>query len=219
MNSISWWRHQMETFSALLAMCAGNSPVPGEFPTQRPVTRSFDVFFDLCPNKRFSKQWWGWWSEMPLHPLWRHRMVRALFISQVCFMGLRSPYETCLWCPFQHPIQRLIIKYRSELTRLSIECSQNLDLWQASRQPGYGYACHNSEGLKTLNSDFAPPKLCEISRHDVLSHNETTTWSPFYEHFFHRNSNSMEVHSATIEVVIKYKSFWNVAHDTATVLS
>ena len=39
----SWWRHQMETFSALLALCAGNSPVNGEFPSQRPVTRSFDV--------------------------------------------------------------------------------------------------------------------------------------------------------------------------------
>ena len=37
---VSWWRHQMETFSALLAICAGNAPVPGEFPTQRPVTRS-----------------------------------------------------------------------------------------------------------------------------------------------------------------------------------
>ena len=47
-----WWRHQMETFSALLAICAGNSPVPGEFLTQRPVTQSFDVFFDLRPNKR-----------------------------------------------------------------------------------------------------------------------------------------------------------------------
>ena len=43
----AWWRHQMETFSALLAICAGNSPVPGEFLAQRPVTRSFDVFFDL----------------------------------------------------------------------------------------------------------------------------------------------------------------------------
>ena len=43
----AWWRHQMETFSAILALCAGNSPVTGEFPTQRPVTRSFDVFFDL----------------------------------------------------------------------------------------------------------------------------------------------------------------------------
>ena len=40
----------METFSALLAICAGNSPVPGEFPEQRPVTRSFDVLLDLRPN-------------------------------------------------------------------------------------------------------------------------------------------------------------------------
>ena len=67
-----WWRHQMETFSALLAICAGNSPVPGEFPTQRPVTRSFDVFFDLRMNKRLSKQWWGWRFETPSRPLWRH---------------------------------------------------------------------------------------------------------------------------------------------------
>ena len=37
----------METFSALLAPYAGNSPVSGEFPTQRPGTRGFDVFFDL----------------------------------------------------------------------------------------------------------------------------------------------------------------------------
>ena len=71
-NSNSWWRHQMETFSALLAICAGNSPVTGEFPAQRPVTRSFDVFFDLRLNKRLSKQSWGWWFETPPHPLWRH---------------------------------------------------------------------------------------------------------------------------------------------------
>ena len=40
----------MKTFSALLAICAWNSPVTGEFPAQRPVTRSFDVFFDLRLN-------------------------------------------------------------------------------------------------------------------------------------------------------------------------
>ena len=34
----------METFSAWLAICAGNSPVTGDFSAQRPVTRSFDVF-------------------------------------------------------------------------------------------------------------------------------------------------------------------------------
>ena len=69
----TWWRHQIETFSALLAICAGNSPVPGEFPTQRPVTRSFDVYFDLRPNKRLSKQPWGWWFETLSCSLWRHR--------------------------------------------------------------------------------------------------------------------------------------------------
>ena len=46
---------------------------PGEFPTQRPVTRSFDVFFDLRPNKRLSKQWRGWWFETLSRPFWRHR--------------------------------------------------------------------------------------------------------------------------------------------------
>ena len=61
----SWWRHHMETFSALLAICAGNSPVTGEFPAQRPVTRNFDVFFDLRLNKRLSKQSWGWRLETP----------------------------------------------------------------------------------------------------------------------------------------------------------
>ena len=55
-HDISWWRHHMEAFSALLVLCAGNSPVTGEFPAQRPVTRSFGVFFDLHQNKRLSKQ-------------------------------------------------------------------------------------------------------------------------------------------------------------------
>ena len=62
----------METFSALQAICAGNSPVPGEFPTQRPVTRSFGVFVDLHLNTRLSKQPWGWWFETPSWSLWRH---------------------------------------------------------------------------------------------------------------------------------------------------
>ena len=44
-------------------------------PAQRPVTRGFDVFFDLGPDKRLSKQSWGWWFETPSHSLWRHRNV------------------------------------------------------------------------------------------------------------------------------------------------
>ena len=50
----------------------GKSPVTGEFPAQRPATRSFDVFFDLWLNKRLNKQSWGWWFETPSRLLWRH---------------------------------------------------------------------------------------------------------------------------------------------------
>ena len=60
----SWW--QLETFSALLALCAGNSLVTVEFPSQRPVTRNFDVFFGLHLHKRLSKQSWDWWFVTPL---------------------------------------------------------------------------------------------------------------------------------------------------------
>ena len=68
----AWWRHQMETFSVLLALCEGNPPVTGEFPSQRPVTRSFDVFFDLRLKNRLSKHWNRWWFENPSRSLWRH---------------------------------------------------------------------------------------------------------------------------------------------------
>ena len=58
--------------SALLALFEGNSPFTGEFPSQRPVTRSFDVFFDARLNKRLSKQSGRRWFETPSHSLWRH---------------------------------------------------------------------------------------------------------------------------------------------------
>ena len=59
-------------FSALLAFCAENSLVTGEFPAQRPVTRSCGVFSDLRLNKRLSKQSWDWWSETPSLSWRRH---------------------------------------------------------------------------------------------------------------------------------------------------
>ena len=69
---ITWWRHQMEKLSALLTLCAGNSPVTGEFPAKRPVTRSFDISFDLHQIKRLSKHLRGWWCKTLSRPLWRH---------------------------------------------------------------------------------------------------------------------------------------------------
>ena len=86
----AWCHHQMETFSALLAICAGNSPVPSEFPTQRPVTQSFDVYFDLRLNKRLSTQSWGWWFEMLWCPLWRHCNGLAVSLS-FCVLSFKTP--------------------------------------------------------------------------------------------------------------------------------
>ena len=71
---------EMETSSALLAFCAGNSPVTGEFHAQRPVTRSFDDFVDLRLNKQLSKQSWGWWFETPLGSLWCHCNVFSVHL-------------------------------------------------------------------------------------------------------------------------------------------
>ena len=62
----------MESFSTSLALCVGSSPVTGEFPSQGPVTWSFDVLFGLCVNKRLNKQSWSWWLVTPLRSLLCH---------------------------------------------------------------------------------------------------------------------------------------------------
>ena len=68
----AWWRHQMETFSASLAICAGNSPASVEFPAQRPVTQSFNFFLICVWINSCEKQSRGWWFETLSRPLWRH---------------------------------------------------------------------------------------------------------------------------------------------------
>ena len=100
---VSWWRHQMEIFSALLAICAGNSPVTGEFPTQRPVTQSFDVYFDLRPKERLSKQWCGWWFETLSRSLWRHRNVNGMRSMQNAHNNQRP---ASFWAPSGHHSNR-----------------------------------------------------------------------------------------------------------------
>ena len=69
---------------------------PGEFPTQRPVTRSFDVLFDLCLNKRLSKPSWGWWFETPSRSLWRHRNVERSCSTSSCERELKEWYNLFL---------------------------------------------------------------------------------------------------------------------------
>ena len=70
------WKH----FHVTSPLC-GEFTGPGESPTQRPVTRSFDVFFDLRLNKRLSKQPWGWWFEPLSWSLWRHCNASLLCVS------------------------------------------------------------------------------------------------------------------------------------------
>ena len=74
-----WRRHQMETFSALLDLCGGNSPVTREFASQRPVTLRIDVFFDLCLKKQLSKQSRYRLFETPSRSLWRHCNANEAF--------------------------------------------------------------------------------------------------------------------------------------------
>ena len=105
-NRSPWWRHQMETFSALLAICAGNSPVIGEFPAQRPVTLSFHVFFDLIND---------WVKNRKAGGLRRHRahyevivMRKIFFVACACcrvwylstglMVTLAIPKNLMKWC-------------------------------------------------------------------------------------------------------------------------
>ena len=85
----------METFSALLAICTGNSPITGEFPSEKPVARSFGFFIGAL-NKRSSKQSWGWWFETPSCSLWRHCNERRRLTSiRVPIIKIRQPHD-CL---------------------------------------------------------------------------------------------------------------------------
>ena len=62
-DDVIQWRH----FPRYWPFDRGIHRVTCEFPAQRPVTRSFDIFFDLRLNKQLSKQSWGWWFETPSH--------------------------------------------------------------------------------------------------------------------------------------------------------
>ena len=85
-QSVHTMAHMMTSSNGNIFRVTGH--LCGEFtgprwiPAPRPVTLSFDVFFDLRPNKRLSKQWWGWWFETPSSPLWRH--CNEIWQSSTC---------------------------------------------------------------------------------------------------------------------------------------
>ena len=80
----TWWRHQMETFSALLAICTGNSPVPGEFGPRRRYRAHYNVTVMMSNIKEFQPKWGG---------------------NKMCFLGRDNThvydwFKTlgCKWC-------------------------------------------------------------------------------------------------------------------------
>ena len=107
----------METFSALLNLWAGNSPVTGEFPSQRRVTRSLDIFFDLRLNKRLSKQSWGWWfdSHRPHYDIIVMRRKQLLSYRYQCSKIRTICHAIDLW------------KLTKACKRLRLQCHQTHD--------------------------------------------------------------------------------------------
>ena len=93
----SWWRHQMETFYALLAICAGNSPVPGEFPAQRPVTQIRALMFSLICTRIN-----GWVNNGEAGHSIRHRAhydvtVMLLLEEDKDPFIIHNQYHGCWW--------------------------------------------------------------------------------------------------------------------------
>ena len=111
---------------------------PGEFPAQRLVTRSFDVFFDLRLNKRLSKQPWGWWFETPSWSLWRqcnewcyHERVSIIYLT-VCsgvdqrkhqrsasLAFMRGIYRWTVNSPHKGPVTRKMFSFDDVIMNLA----------------------------------------------------------------------------------------------------
>ena len=132
----------METFSALLAICVGNSPVGSEFPAHRPVTWIFDVFLDLRLNERLSKQLRGWWFKTQMHPLWRHSIDlgppsnrennqqngnmlmpepftknKYLLVYSLCYVFFKSS-SICNIMTVQKTVKSFVLSFALEINRL-----------------------------------------------------------------------------------------------------
>ena len=151
----------------------------GEFtgPAQRPVTRSFDVFFDLRLNKRLSKQSWGWWFETASCPLWRHRNV--LVVSNL------HSWHCWIWCRLQ-----LLVTYAWATQRVSLTMDSSslpkVSCTIDSRFCGHGFSwpllrfptcCDTIDGLLKVLAAWGmlnygraegPPR--DVEKRNLLSH-------------------------------------------------
>ena len=97
----------MENFSAILALFEGNSPITSEFPTQRPLTQSFDVLFDMRLNKHLSKPSRRRWFETPSRSLWRHCNVLLCRENILTFYTLGIEEIYVCFCMSSHPLLKM----------------------------------------------------------------------------------------------------------------
>ena len=126
--SFPWWRHQMETFSALLAVCAGNSPVPMKSP-HKDQWRGALMFSLICAWINDCKQPWGWWFETPSWSLWRQCNARHKPYTEHAYKPCGNFRGVCLkFREFYttNPIYDLIC-----VTRLNI---MSLEHWTLSQK-------------------------------------------------------------------------------------
>ena len=121
-----WWCHSSlcmmtssngNNFRVTGPLC-GEFTGPGEFPTQRPVTRSFDVFFDLRLNKRLSKQPWGWWIASWW---WWHR--GHYDVNVMCLLVITSNIiNKAVWLTFSWAFPLHMPKQCCEMLNENIFC-------------------------------------------------------------------------------------------------
>ena len=140
----------MEIFSALLSLCEGISPVTGEIPSQRPVTQSFDVFFDLRLNKRLSKQSRHRWFDTTSRSLWRQWNVTILQLSIWFWNGCAGNKKNSPQPPALFTTGVLFIIW-------TISWTPMLPLFNA-----YAY-CHKRQLLVRVDDRMCPMKTIDVA--------------------------------------------------------
>ena len=76
----AWWRHQTETFSALLALCEGNPPVNGGFPHKGQWRRALMFSLSCAPIN-------GWGNNRDAGDLRRHCAHYGVTVMEMRNLG------------------------------------------------------------------------------------------------------------------------------------
>ena len=149
----------MESFSALLALCVGRSPVTGRFPLQRPVTRGLDIFFDLCQNKLSNKQPRRWWFETPSRPLWRHCDEALVYVCKSIYIymcvHMCDDILFCIHpCTCHDAYAPKVAYFVSKWCRHDVDLiSSLLAIWEGK------YTLHKMPVMQGCDVPFCRPKL------------------------------------------------------------